>query len=150
VRGKKSDPVFVSQFISDCVKQGLTTPKEIVQAAKNEIEDIDNQIKEVEKLKVIRSKLLDVLNNFDQPKAKVVEDILLPLFNLQHPGLCKYLCDMVKEGDISMKTVDDGDADVKFCFKQLLEHKILARIDDRIIRGDRFGEYMRFILCEVK
>lgn len=150
MKGKKSDPEFVSSFISKCVQQGITIPEDILQAAKFDIQNIDDKIKEVETLKILRSKLLDVVFTFDKLENKVEEAKLLPLFNLQHPGLCKYICDMIREEPVSMAVINSGelDDDAKFCFKQLLEHKIVSRVENHIIQGERFDEYMKFVLHE--
>lgn len=153
MRGKKADPEFVSQFISNCVQQGIITPESIVQFARDEIAVIDAKIKEVETLKITRSKILDVVSTFYNPKSKVEEAKLLPFFTLKYPDICKSLCDQLTiqdDGRIDISTLD-ADSDYVFCIKQMLQLEIVCRSDYFIMQGDRFGEYMIFVLrSEVK
>ena len=150
MRGKKSDPVFVSGFITQCVQRGLITPEQIAEAARQDIDSIDQQIKQVEVLKVTRSKLLDVIATFDKPASKEDEAKLLQFFELQYPTLCRAICGHVsiKPIPVSIMLNDNVDDDLKFCYKQLLGHKIIARVGDQLVQGDRYIEYMTFVLRE--
>jgi hypothetical protein len=150
MRGKKSDPEFVSQFISQCLQQGSTTTEEMVKRARQEIQNIDNKIIEVEKLKVIRSKMLDVILVLDKPELKVEEAKLLPFFKLQYPQKCKHICDMLREGSLSAISSSDHDPEYIFCIKQLIETKIANKMDYQVVRGERFDEYLKFVLREVE
>ena len=66
MRGKKSDPDFVVNFIEDCCKKGKTSSYEIIDEAKKQIKDIDDKIKEVEYLRKVRSKIHDVIFSFEK------------------------------------------------------------------------------------
>jgi len=157
MRGKKSDQAFVAQFIAEAVQHGIETPEEIIKDAKKKIEQIDEEIKAVEAKKILRSKLLDVILTFEK-QIKTTSDNakFLPFFDLEYPAQCKEICDLLKSG-VSMipinswrtQYMEDG-ATIKFCYKQLLERKILSRKGDNLIRGERFDEYMTFVLREVK
>jgi hypothetical protein len=147
MRGKKSDPQFVSQFISQCIQDGFTTPEAMVQAARMNIQYIDDKIKEVERLKITRSKLLDVIATFDQPEVKLEQAKLLPFFRLKYPNICKNICDNLKDKDDRINTDDSmKDLDRVFCIKEMLECKIICRHNEYIMRGDRFHEYIQFVL----
>jgi hypothetical protein len=153
MRGKKTDPVFISQFIQESVQSGMETPDQIVQRAKNMIEQIDEEIKAIETKKVVRSKLLDVIASFEkQSKDKTEEAKLLPLFKLSYPHMCKYLCEIVEKSPIEIGTnlqvlgCGESDPTMKFSIKQLLEYKVFVRIGNRVSRGERFDEYMKFVL----
>jgi hypothetical protein len=150
MRGKKLNPEFVSAFISKCLRQGIITTSAIVEAAKLDIQDIDDKIIEAEKLKMTRSKLLDVILTLEKPEPKTEEAKLLPFFQLQLPGVCKFLCDMVKAAPISITIVssDELDEDAKFCFKQLMEQRIVARTGNFVVQGEKFNDYMEFVLRE--
>jgi hypothetical protein len=155
MRGKKADPNFVSDFIERAIVSGFQTPEAIVNYAKTLVQGIDDQIKEVEKQKVIRSKLLDVISSFEKPTTnKLEESKLLPFFKLEYPGMCKFICDIVKKTPIEigekMQAIGSGENDptMKFSIKQLLECKVLNRAGNRVSRGDRFDEYMKFVLRE--
>ena len=155
MKGKKANPEFVSQFISECVQKNIITSETIVQAAKVCIQDIDDKIKEVELLKVRRSKLLDVITTFDKTKEDKTEEIkLLPFFELKYPDTCKKICDMLAK--MPFDVLDDHfislaeDPVFNFCLKQLFIHKIIARTGNLIVCGERYHEYMKFVLREIE
>ena len=152
MRGKKSDPEFVAKFIQECVQNGFETTEEITKFAKHLINQIDEDIKEIENKKVKRSKLLDVISSFEETKRDKSRDAkLLPFFELKYPEACHYLCGLLKELS-SISTHSSGEVlpDVRFSIKQMLEAKIIEREDDQIMPGERFDEYMTFVLGECK
>lgn len=150
MRGKKVDTDFLSQFISQCVGKNIFTQDDIVKQAKSEISNIDEQIKKVEKLKVVRSKLLDVVSTFEKKHSSHKEEIkALSFFQMQKPDICQYICRYLKNENISIETLYSGRypvADIIFCVKQLIEHKIVSKTGDILIRGDAFDEYIDFFL----
>ena len=152
MRGKKVDTEFLSGFITKCIVRSKTTQEEIVEAAKNEIAAIDAKIIEVEKLKVIRSKLLDVVSTFEKPTISRREEAkVLPFFRFQHPRVCKFICDALKKETVKIDYLHRSEfpvADIVFCIKQLLDHKVIAKMGEYLIRGDKFDEYAKFVLCE--
>lgn len=153
MRGKKTDPEFLSNFINKCVGLNQTSQEEIVQAARLEIQDIDDKIIEVEKLKIIRSKLLDVINVFETNVSSHKEEAkILSFFNIQHPNICKYICLFLKKESLKIDkipTTEFPKSDLLFCIKQLQEHKVIAKTGEYVIRGTKFDDYMKFVLCEV-
>jgi hypothetical protein len=155
MKGKKTDPAFVARFISECAQEGVDTPDEIVNRAKRLIEDIDIEIKAIETKKLLRSKLLDVIVTFEKPSKDKTEDSrLLSFFKLRDPERCREVCDLIKMHEsipvLSWAAFADGAAQFNFCIKQLLEAKIITRAKDQLIRGERFDEYMKFVLREDK
>ena len=150
MRGKKADPVFISQFIQESVQSGMETPDQIVQRAKDMINQIDEEIRAVEIKKATRSKLIDVIASFEkQTKDRSQEAKLLPLFDLEYPETCKYLCEIIEKQPIPAdpklySTVNDPKN--IFAVKQLLERKVIAREGNQLIRGERFDDYMKFVL----
>lgn len=152
MRGKKSDSAFVAQFIAESVQQGMETPAQIVQRAKESISQIDEEIKAVEAKKIRRSKLLDVILTFEKmAKDKTEEARLLPFFTLEYPEKCKEICIIMKDSKslpIDWATHGTGDATTVFCFKQMLERKIIDRKGNLLVPGERFSEYWKFVLRE--
>jgi hypothetical protein len=154
MRGKKTDPVFVSNFIRDCVAMGLDTTPAIVAHAQTQIKEIDDEIQAIEKKKAIRSQLLDVVDAFEKSsKSKAAEAKLLSFFKLRYPERCGEICQMLKHEVKSLPTLiwtdlEHDDIQYKFCIKQLIEAKIIVRIGNQILRGDKFDEYMKFVLHE--
>jgi hypothetical protein len=153
MKGKKTDPIFVASFIAESVLSGAETPEQIVVRAKQMIIEIDDRIKAVEASKKIRTKLLDVIASFEAVKKDRAEDAkLLPFFELKYPQRCKELCDLIKEMNslpvLSWAAFGDKAAEHNFCIKQLIEFDIFVKIGDQLSQGERFDEYMKFILQE--
>lgn len=153
MRGKKSDSAFIAEFITESVQKGMETPDQIVQRAKDEINQIDEEIKAIETKKLRRSKLLDVILNFEkQAKDKSEEARLLPFFTLEYVEDCKYICMLLKIQPLPAHPMMFGSGlehQKVYAVKQLLERKIITRDGDRLVRGERFDEYMKFVLREV-
>jgi hypothetical protein len=152
MRGKKVDSEFVSDFISHCVGIGVDTTEGIIQQAQNNIREIDEEIKKVEKQKVVRSKLLDVISTFDRPnKTNKSEEIrALSFFKIQHPQICQNICRILKSGPTTIEGLGSHypTPDVLFCVKQLLEHKVISKSGAHLLRGEAFDEYLKFALQE--
>lgn len=153
MRGKKTDPLFLSNFISECVNKGITSTDDMAKRAQTLIASIDTEIKKVEAKKAIRSKLLDVLDTFSKPdKAKRHEEArLLPFFNIRYPEICKFICDNVNSKISKIEEIVDieyNSLNAMFCIKQLIKHKVLYRVGDSILRGPMFDDYIKFVLKE--
>lgn len=150
MRGKKVDSDFLSDFISSCVKRGMETPLEIAAHARSLIQDIDEEIKRVEKRKITRSKLLDVVSTFDKPiKTSNVEEVrALSFFKIQNSVVCKRICDILKKGPATIDVLTNGSSveDTMFCIKQLIEHKVIHKSSNFFLRGDMFDDYLKFVL----
>lgn len=150
MRGKKTDSEFLSEFIANSVQLGLNTPTEFADHAKKMIRKIEEQIREAEKLKLIRAKLLDVVSTFETPAKvdKSAEIRALSFFKIQQPAVCKHICDILKK---SPATVDGfgkkySTEDVMFGIKQLLENKVIHKTNNLFLRGEMFDEYIKFVL----
>lgn len=153
MRGKKANPEFISSFIAKCVAQGMVTSEQMLEAARAEIQAIDDKIKEVELLKANRSKLLDVIHNFSKVEDKEEEAKLLPFFKLQYSDTCKKICDLIKEMPFELDPDYSGmteDPVFAYCIKQLIEAGIATRVDSRLVRGEKFNDYLKFVLREVE
>lgn len=152
MKGKKSDSEFVSDFITKCVNQGITTPDEITAEAWNRIHEIDEKILEVERLKVQRSKLMDVVFTFERPSKTNKSDEVraLAFFKIQNPLICKVICDKLKNGPCDIEGFGNSYSkeDIMFGLKQLLENKVIGRANNFFLRGEAFDEYLKFALRE--
>ena len=51
---------------------------------------------------------------------------------------------------ISMTSFGEGAAAYNFCIKQLLETQVLMRVNGQLMPGEKFNEYMKFVLHEVE
>jgi hypothetical protein len=157
MRGKKSDQAFVAEFISEAVQHGIETPEEIVRDAKKKIEQIDEDIRAVEAKKILRSKLVDVILTFEKKSKETSETAkFLSFFKLDYPGHCKLICEWVKNKPIDIGEkfqvlgTGENDPHMRYSIKQLLECKVLSRVGSQVMRGERYNEYMTFVLREVK
>jgi len=61
MQGKTKNYHFVSKYISECSDAGYDSAEDIVQLTSLRISEIDEQLKEIVRLKEERSNLLDVL-----------------------------------------------------------------------------------------
>jgi len=150
MKGKKSDPIFISQFIREAVQAGDETSPQMVERAKSIINQIDEELKGIEAKKIKRSKLLDVINSFEQSsiKDKTEEAKRLDFFKLQEPVICKEICQLLKK-QISLpitywKTFSNA-IQYNYCIKQLLEINDVIRVNDQLKCGERFDDYMQFV-----
>lgn len=152
MRGKKSDSAFVAQFISESIQEGMETPAQIAQRAKEQIAEIDEEIKAIEGKKIRRSKLLDVILTFEKiAKDKTEEARLLPFFSLEYPDKCKEICIFLRDAkSLPLDWGIHGEADAikVYCLKQMVERQIILRKGDSMVPGERFNEYWKFVLRE--
>jgi hypothetical protein len=147
MKGKKTDPEFVSTFIQQCVDDDCVTPKDMIGLAQFEIADIDAKLLEVERLKIRRSKLLDViatLQKADKPdKSKEINQ--LPLYQVQHPEIAKCICCALEEGNCTKRRLDRlpfGSSDLNFCLKQLSQLQVIHRVGDTFVPGHNFNDFV--------
>lgn len=153
MKGKKTDPQFVSQFISECVGQNLLTPDQILACARKEIADIDQKLIDIQKLKIRRSKLLDVVSALEQPtKKQVVPDPkTLSFLGLQYPNICRRICQLLRDQNRSKPQLFDyqfSTHDFNFSLKQLLEYQILSKSDNFFAPGPMFEDYWHYLSQE--
>lgn len=152
MRGKKCDLDFVSDYIYKCVSNNKTSNESILNCAKQELQDIDLKIIEAEKFKINRSKLLDVISVFENPNAIKKEQDILHMFNIKNHNICKFICNSIKDNVVTLDSLSNSDfifSDIIFCIKELQKHKVINKIGNNLIRGDKFDLYSKFVLCEV-
>ena len=150
MKGKKIDPLFVSDFISLCLKQGISSKEEILKEAQKEISEIDLKIKEIELLKSRRCKLIDVISTIiENKKDNTSQKKMLSFFNIHDANTCKNICDILLKSPISvlkLKELPQYNDNFILCIKQLQENCIVSRIGDYLVRGTMFNEYYDCIL----
>lgn len=144
MKGKKSDRIFIADFIQESVQIGASTTDEIVNRAKKKIEIIDKEIIAIEEKKITRSKLLDVIANFEKKVIKNANDIkILSFYSLQYPDRCKEICIMLNKG-LEINNLPDISI-TNFCNKQLIDNKILKKENGKLTCGEKFNEYIMFL-----
>ena len=157
MKGKKVDAQYVSEFITNCIVNGLNTPDKILELAKSMIIHIDNEIKEIDNKKAARSKLIDVVSAFEKPIkiSKIQEARVLCYFKIQNPHICRRICNVLKQNNSDSNKLSElcqphTKHDVVFCIKQLLEHNIICKSNNLFSRGEYFEDYIKFFLREGK
>lgn len=151
MRGKKIDTDFITQFILECAAGNKISSDEIISSAKNQINEIDIKIKEVEFLKILRSKLLDVIISFEKTEKKVSADKeRLQFYQIENQQICKFICDQIKDGIkfSNIKYSPYKESDVMFCIKRLCEFKVLLRKNNLLLCGEEYINYMKFVMKE--
>lgn len=153
MRGKKIDNIFVGNFIAECVASGLTSQNDIINNAKIQINNIDERIREVEKLKVKRSKLIDVIIKLDNYKSKVNMDEVdsLKFFKIKNHNICKFICDSICNNNVNIDLIyglNFDSQDIDFTLKQLIDNEIIVRSINVLSKGPQFDKYMKYVFLE--
>lgn len=145
MKGKKINIDFVSSFMSECVKNGKISPEEIKKEAEKQLIEIEEKIETAEKLKSLRSNLLDVVESFSSAKKKNLpkEAEILDLFSLDFPDVCQEIVEAVKNEPITASQFEDEN--FIFSLKQLVEHRVLGKIDNLFVRGKRFDDFQKIL-----
>lgn len=152
MKGKKKDPEFLSEFIGECVILGQLSPDEILQQAHQQIQKIDHQILETERLKIRRSKLMDVVSYFQQTIPRVIdrksEIQLAELLRISHPEIAVDICQKLQTNLCTKDQLINQDwalQDFTFCLKQLLLHQVIVKNDDLYSGGEYLEIYLKAI-----
>jgi hypothetical protein len=137
----------------ECVKLNKQSPDDFVSEARNRINEIDAKIKEVEQLKANRTKLLDVIEHFSAPVVvdKVEDTKDLIWYSIPNQIVCKFITDAVKSAPIKISSLHNqayAEQEVNFCIKNLLAHKVVARLEHLLIRGAKYQEYVNTVFKE--
>ena len=150
MRGKKIDNNFVANFVSSCVKDGVCLPNLISSRAKQEMNEIDEKIKSILNLKERRSKLLDVVLSFEEPKLKddIKEELEFQFNQLGNKISSKALIDDI--ANMGKQSVVFSDAEEKpplfYIIKKLLKLKVLIQAKNNFYRpGINFQLYKEFL-----
>lgn len=148
MKGKKVDNDFVSTFISESCAVGKTTTNEVVASALEQIKNIDQKIAEVEHLKKIRSKLLDVVIIFDRNHrvGPQIDQVLINFHRVKDKKIAKMICEKIfNYSEMSeIKKAFSADEEI-YCLKQLLEFNILQKYEEKIKAGENFSAFKLFL-----
>ena len=148
MKGKKVDNIFVSNFISESCSQGKLTTDEIVASAQEQINEIDRKIIEVENLKKLRSKLLDVVITFDRNhrNGSQIDEVLINFHRVKDKKIAQRICNQIfgYNNVIEIKKAFPSNEEI-YCIKQLLEFNILQRAEETIKAGENFPAFKTFL-----
>lgn len=146
MKGKKIDRDFISDFIAKCISEGKLNQEEMIDFANKKINEIDEKIKEVEDLKIIRSKLLDVLIVFKSPEEKI-DNKYLDLFNINNKDICNHICKSIQDKK-DIFTSFYPIQDIIINIDQLIKLKVISKRGDNLFKGSLFKGYFKYIICE--
>lgn len=151
MKGKKIDTIFLSKFISECIKNNIVSSDDMIKLAKNKISSIDTQIKKIENLKILRSKLLDIVLTFEDPEKYLKKDaMILSFYMIKNRDICEFICQSIKNNKININNLYNdrhSRIDIIFSIKRLIENKIISKENDIISKDVMFDNYYKF-LCE--
>lgn len=139
MRGKKADIDFINDFVTQCLNSNKKSTDDFVHEANLKISEIDNKIKEAEKLKIYRSKLIDVVNHFGPNKK---ENIDLTYYNLPHQSICKAICELISNSEINIEQINIKNDNLFFCIKKMHELKIIKKENNIISKHVNYNNYM--------
>lgn len=152
MKGKKIDFIFLNDFISQCLLENKSSMEEIINSAQLKINYIDDEIKKIEELKKLRSKLLDVILSLDKSeKIKQDYSLILNLFKINNHNLCKKILSCIDKDFTldKLKLLDSDTSEVLFCYKQLLENNVLSIYNEKIVPGKYYQDYKIIVLKEI-
>jgi cell shape-determining protein MreC len=159
MKGKKADINFVASFIIQCAKANKSTPKEICQEAQNQISLIDEKIKEINNLKLQRSRLQDVLSHFNVLKKDNSKDKqILDFHNVKYKSTAAWILHYLGNLGSQVKRMEASELsklltencntpqeDINFTIKQLIELQVLKKINKELCADINFTSFGLFI-----
>ena len=151
MKGRRKDPEFLSQFISDCVQDGKCSPNEMLDTANDELSKISRLILEAEQLKIRRAKLLEVISHFQKDNIQIdrTQEIKqAKLLQISYPEIAIAICvKLIKSGHTREQLSDSkfDDQNINFCIKQLIQHQVINRSGDLFIHGEQFQFFIKMM-----
>jgi hypothetical protein len=148
MRGKRINLEFISNYITSCINKNAVSSTAILAQAKKDIEDIDKKIIEAEQLKILRSKLLDVVSTFELSNNRSKDRDILKFISIKHLHICKKICNYLNISNINIADIDQFNCNKEqllFTIKQLQDFKIIKRIGQSLVKGDHYYNYNKFI-----
>ena len=152
MKGKKIDSEFVSSYIENCISNNIFQTEDILKLVQDKISEIDNKIKEVDQLKKIRCKLLDVVTTLQIEKPTSKDSKTLSLFSIKDKNICSFICKSIKDKPVEIDSLYDTYQvnDINFVIKQLIEFKVVNKSGDYLLRGSMYQDYIDNVMCEKK
>lgn len=144
MRGKKADTEFISQYIINCTASGKSSPQEIYVQAEQEIQKIDEQIKNIESLKKHRSKLIDVVNLFKDKKDNSEDINIVNFYKITNINLAYRICSHVLNKEQSLDAPENK-AEKLQTLKKLVDLSILKKSNGLIEQGPLFNNFYFYV-----
>lgn len=141
MKGKKTDVEFLSNFIVQCAKENKNSTNDFILEARSKILDIDNKISELENLKILRSKYVDIISTFEKTdKSKDIE--LLDFFKVSNIEIAKFICKKLNNSIEIIELFNTyNEKDIMKCINELINLRIIFKMDRIILRGIKYKTY---------
>ena len=140
MRGKRKDSEFISNFIIQCVNKNISSTEEMLIEAKKQLSEIEQKIKEAENLKILRSKLIDVVENFNNESVKINIPEELP-----NKHICYFICKQLNNDSISIYSLYNkgfDTNDIIFSIKKLIEKKIITKNGNYLTKSTNYNNFI--------
>jgi DNA repair ATPase RecN len=151
MRGRKINTNFVSNFILECNKKGLSNSDDILLYAIEEISKIDNQLKQIDQLKKRRSELFDVKLLLEKNNNKN-NNINIDFFKVRDKMLALNILSLFEskaqhESLILDKLSNFNKEDIVNCINQLKTAKVIYKQDnyDLLYLGSAYKKFVKFL-----
>jgi hypothetical protein len=145
---------FVNNFISECIDNNIKSPKAICDLAQKEMAEIDEKLREFNKLRIRYKNLKSVLRQYDHESIARTKNETFQSFN-ENEDITEYIhysvlidiCEFIESSEsiITPREIMDAIGDrenseiVYGCIKTLGDHGIVSRDNDRnIIKGPKW------------
>lgn len=148
MKGHKADNEFISNFIGICIQNGKDSNELILSEAKKILASIDKKIIQAEKLKLKRSKILDVINAFDT-KAHIENKNIINLYKVSNLDLARKICKSLSNIGADLFTLEKlskNKEDLLFTIKQLLENKIIIKNNNVYSKHEMYYQFVEKVL----
>ncbi|SRR6266705_1814884 len=147
---------FVENFISLCIDKGINSPKAICEVALKEIQEIDEKLRESNKLRLRYKDLRSVLKNFNHESIRKTKDNIVSTYietsdikNSPYYNILIEVCEFINNSEelITSREIMDSIGNrensqiIYGCIKTLADHGIISRDQDRhFIKGPKWEE----------
>ena len=149
MRGKTVDVEFISDFIQECCFIKKTNPQDIINEARKRISQIDYDIKQVEELKLTRSKLNDVIASFSASENKNKKEVVFVNNNGLNSEFSREICSKVDNlGEVSVNDLlsiigIENKGAIFIAIKKLSEMGIITRNSIKnIVPGPKWEDFL--------
>lgn len=139
MKGKKIDNDFVSQFITNCVSDGISNIKDILIKAEEELNEVDLQIQNINNLKEKRIKLHDVVFSLKDKNEPKSDNGFIKYFSLSNYKYVNDICNRLQDKMFLYTLYLD-----KNILDEMVKLKIIKLENDIILKGTNFKEFLKF------
>ena len=147
---------FVENYISDCIDNGISSQKAIVEKAYAEMQEIDKKLRESNLLRIRYKNLKDVLKEFNHESLKRIKEYQPQIYNditdikdSSYYNVLIEICEFINSTDllVTSREIMNAIGDIENsqiilgCIKTLSDNGIILRDKERhILKGPKWDE----------